>query len=73
MKTAYTQIYGGEAVYYQMERSSPVCAVVGMDIHCKKNILYAYLPLELAKTGTPLEVDLIEGRYPGKGHPDGAV
>jgi glycine cleavage system aminomethyltransferase T len=29
----------------------------------RKNIFYAYLPIELAKTGTPVEVELIEGRY----------
>jgi hypothetical protein len=30
----------------------------------KKNILYAYLPIELAKQGSRFEVDLVEGgRY----------
>ncbi len=29
----------------------------------RKNIFYAYLPVELAKTGTRVEVELIEGRY----------
>jgi glycine cleavage system aminomethyltransferase T len=28
----------------------------------KKNILYAYLPLELAKVGSRFEAELIEGR-----------
>jgi 4-methylaminobutanoate oxidase (formaldehyde-forming) len=32
----------------------------------KKNILYAYLPVELAKSGTRLEVDLIEGSFLGE-------
>jgi 4-methylaminobutanoate oxidase (formaldehyde-forming) len=32
----------------------------------KKNILYAYLPLELTKPGTRLEIDLIEGRFQGE-------
>jgi 4-methylaminobutanoate oxidase (formaldehyde-forming) len=28
----------------------------------KRNIIYAYLPLELSKTGTEFEVDLFEKR-----------
>ena len=31
-----------------------------------ENILYAYLPLELAKAGTRLEMDLIEARCQGE-------
>jgi len=32
----------------------------------KRNILYAYLPVEIAKTGTRLEMDLIEDHYQGE-------
>jgi hypothetical protein len=32
----------------------------------KKNILYAYLPLELAKPGNRFEFELIVGRYQGE-------
>jgi 4-methylaminobutanoate oxidase (formaldehyde-forming) len=32
----------------------------------QKNILYAYLPVEIAKLGTSFEVDLIEGKYPAR-------
>jgi len=32
----------------------------------KKNILYAYLPIELAAMGTRVDADLIEGRHPGQ-------
>jgi glycine cleavage system aminomethyltransferase T len=28
-----------------------------------KNIIYAYLPLEMAKSGTRVDVDLLEGRF----------
>jgi 4-methylaminobutanoate oxidase (formaldehyde-forming) len=58
---ASTQIYGGEAVY----QDGKVVARVrsgGFGYTLGKNILYAYLPVELAKTGTLIEVDLIEGR-----------
>ena len=29
----------------------------------KKNILYAYLPVEIARPGTRLALDLLEGRF----------
>ena len=34
-----------------------------------KNILYAYLPVDLAITGTMLEVDLLDGRMGQKSLP----
>jgi 4-methylaminobutanoate oxidase (formaldehyde-forming) len=61
----FRQIYGGEAVYHD----SKVVARVrsgGYGYTLKKNILYAYLPMELAKAGTRLEMDLIEGRCQGE-------
>jgi len=58
----FTQIYGGEAIY----NASKVIARVrsgGYGYSLRKNILYAYLPLELSKAGTRVEVELIEGKY----------
>jgi 4-methylaminobutanoate oxidase (formaldehyde-forming) len=58
----FTQIYGGEVIY----QNGNVIARVrsgGYGYTIKKNILYAYLPVEIAITGTRLEVDLIEGRF----------
>jgi len=58
---AFTQIYGGEAVYHDGKVITRVRSG-GFGYTLQKNILYAYLPMELAKAGTHLEVDLIEGR-----------
>ena len=58
----FTQIYGGEVIY----QNGNVIARVrsgGYGYSIKKNILYAYLPVEIAITGTRLEVDLIEARF----------
>ncbi len=64
-EASYTQIYGGEAVYYQGKVIARVRSG-GYGFTVQKNILYAYLPIELAKTGTDLEIDLIEGKFPAK-------
>jgi 4-methylaminobutanoate oxidase (formaldehyde-forming) len=61
----YTQIYGGEAVYFDGKVIARVRSG-GYGYTLKQNILYAYLPVELAKSGTRLEVDLIEGSFPGE-------
>ena len=61
----YTQIYGGEAVYHDGQVVSRVRSG-GYGYTLNKNILYAYLPMELAKPGTRLEMNLIEGRRPGE-------
>ncbi len=61
----FTQIYGGEVVYYEGDVISRVRSG-GYGYTLKKNILYAYLPVEIAKPGTRFEVDLIEGRYQGQ-------
>jgi 4-methylaminobutanoate oxidase (formaldehyde-forming) len=61
----FTQIYGGEAVYH----GGKVIARVrsgGYGYTLKKNILYAYLPMDLAKAGTRLDLDLLEGRCQGE-------
>ena len=61
----FTQIYGGEAVYYDGKVISRVRSG-GYGYTLKKNILYAYLPIELAKMGNRFELDLIEGRRFGE-------
>ncbi|MBI4762454.1 MAG: FAD-dependent oxidoreductase [Chloroflexota bacterium] len=57
----FTQIYGGEAVYHQGKVLTRVRSG-GYGFTVKKNILYAYLPVELAKAGSRFVIDLIEGR-----------
>jgi glycine cleavage system aminomethyltransferase T len=57
----FTQIYGGEAIYHEGKVLTRVRSG-GWGYTLKKNILYAYLPTELAKVGTRFEAELIEGR-----------
>ena len=57
----FTQIYGGEAVYYNGKVITRVRSG-GYGYTLEKNILYAYLPVELARIGIQLEIDLLEGR-----------
>ena len=57
----FTQIYGGEAVYCDGKVLTRVRSG-GYGFTVKKNILYAYLPIELSKPGTRFELELIEGR-----------
>ncbi len=57
----FTQIYGGEAVYCDGKVIGRVRSG-GFGFTLQKNILYAYLPMNLAKSGERLEIDLIEGR-----------
>jgi 4-methylaminobutanoate oxidase (formaldehyde-forming) len=57
----YTQIYGGEAIYHEGKVLTRVRSG-GWGYTVKKNILYAYLPIELAKVGARFEAELIEGR-----------
>ncbi|HET7143259.1 MAG TPA: FAD-dependent oxidoreductase, partial [Anaerolineales bacterium] len=57
----FTQIYGGEAVYHEDKVLTRVRSG-GYGFTLKKNILYAYLPAELAKLGNRFIIDLIEGR-----------
>ena len=61
----FTQIYGGEAVYHNGKVITRVRSG-GFGYTLKKNILYAYLPTELAKAGTRVDVELIEGRCKGE-------
>ncbi len=57
----FTQVYGGEAVYHEGRVLTRVRSG-GYGFTIKRNILYAYLPTELAKQGNRFIVDLIEGR-----------
>ncbi len=58
----FTQIYGGEVIYHNGNVIARVRSG-GYGYTIKKNILYAYLPVEIAITGTRLEVDLIDARF----------
>lgn len=58
----FTQIYGGEAVYHEGKVITRVRSG-GYGYTLKKNILLAYLPVELSKPGCRVEVELIEGKY----------
>ncbi len=57
----FTQIYGGEAVYHEGKVLTRVRSG-GYGFTIKKNIMYAYLPTELAKQGNRFTAELIEGR-----------
>ena len=57
----FTQIYGGEAVYHDGKVLTRVRSG-GYGYTVKKNILYAYLPADLAKQGNRFTIELIEGR-----------
>jgi 4-methylaminobutanoate oxidase (formaldehyde-forming) len=61
----FTQIYGGEAVYHEGKLVSRVRSG-GYGFALKKNIFYAYMPVELARAGTRVEVELIEGCQQGE-------
>jgi len=60
----FTQIYGGEAIYHEDKVLTRVRSG-GYGYTVGKNILYAYLPTELAVEGNCFSfiVDLIEGRH----------
>ena len=61
----FTQIYGGEAIYLDGVLTSRVRSG-GYGFTLKKNIFYAYMPVEKAIAGTRVVVELIEGRYQGQ-------
>ncbi|MEN9562301.1 MAG: hypothetical protein RIR73_545, partial [Chloroflexota bacterium] len=56
----FVQIYGGEAVYHGDTLVTRVRSG-GYGFTVKKNILYAYLPIELAVKGNRFTIELIEG------------
>ena len=57
----FTQLYGGEAIYHEGKVLTRIRSG-GWGYTLNKNILYAYLPTELAKAGNRFEAELIEGR-----------
>jgi 4-methylaminobutanoate oxidase (formaldehyde-forming) len=61
----FTQIYGGEAVYHEGRVITRVRSG-GYGYTVKKNILLAYLPVELSKPGSQVEVELLEGKFPAE-------
>ena len=58
----FTQIYGGEAVYHEGKVITRIRSG-GYGYTVKKNILLAYLPMELSKPGSRVKVELLEGKY----------
>jgi len=56
----FVQIYGGEAVYHGDKLITRVRSG-GYGFTVKKNILFAYLPLDLAVKGNRFTIELIEG------------
>lgn len=56
----YVQIYGGEAVYHGEKLVTRVRSG-GYGFTVQKNILYAYLPIDLAVKGTRFTIESIEG------------
>jgi len=61
----FLPIYGGEAVYLNGRVVSRVRSG-GYGYTVKRNIVYAYLPMELAKVGTRLEVDVFDAVHPAQ-------
>jgi len=61
----YLMLYGGEAVYAG-DRVLGRVRSGGYGYTVKKNIALAYLPLDLAKVGTKLEIDIFGERYPAQ-------
>ncbi|MGW8225845.1 MAG: glycine cleavage T C-terminal barrel domain-containing protein, partial [Anaerolineales bacterium] len=57
----FLPIYGGEAIYLDGKVVSRVRSG-GFGYTVNRNIIYAYLPLENAKTGARFEVDVFEKR-----------
>jgi 4-methylaminobutanoate oxidase (formaldehyde-forming) len=57
----YLPIYGGEAIYRDNKVVSRVRSG-GFGFTVKRNIVYAYLPLELSKPGNRFEIDVFDTR-----------
>jgi glycine cleavage system T protein len=57
----YVLLYGGEALYSDGKVISRVRSG-GYGYTLQRNIIYAYLPLELARTGTDLSVEVFDQR-----------
>ena len=59
----YLPVYGGEAVYLGRKVISRVRSG-GYGFTVKRNIAYAYLPNELAKTGTQVDIEVFDSTHP---------
>jgi glycine cleavage system T protein len=59
----FLALYGGEAVYANGEVVSRVRSG-GYGFTVKRNIVYAYLPIELSKAGTRLDIDVFDAVHP---------
>lgn len=57
----YLPVYGGEAIY-TIDRVVSRVRSGGYGYTVDKNIIYAYLPMELARPGTNLQVDIFNDR-----------
>ncbi len=62
-------IYGGEAVFANGQVAGRLRSG-GYGYTVSKHIGFIYLPLDLAKVGTPLEVEIFGERYPATVEPD---
>jgi 4-methylaminobutanoate oxidase (formaldehyde-forming) len=61
----YLPIYGGEAVYLDGRVITRVRSG-GYGFTVKRNIVYAYLPKELAKTGTQVGIEVFDKVHPAQ-------
>jgi 4-methylaminobutanoate oxidase (formaldehyde-forming) len=64
----YASIYGGEAIYLQGKVISRVRSG-GYGFTLKRNIVFAYLPMELTKVGTRLQVEVFDKLVDGEVSP----
>ena len=61
----YLPVYGGEAVYLGKQVVSRVRSG-GYGFTLKRNIVYAYLPPELSKQGTGLDIEVFDSVHPAQ-------
>jgi 4-methylaminobutanoate oxidase (formaldehyde-forming) len=55
----YITLYGGEAIYYHGKVIGRVRSG-GYGFTVKRNIAYAYLPMDLARAGSRVEVEIFD-------------
>jgi 4-methylaminobutanoate oxidase (formaldehyde-forming) len=68
----FQPIYGGEAVHFDGQVISRLRSG-GYGFTVNRNIAFAYLPLDVAKIGTPLTVELFESHVAAQVSPDVSV
>ena len=64
----YLPVYGGEVLHLGKEVISRVRSG-GYGYTLKRNIIYAYLPLDLSRPGTRLDVDIFDAAHPAQVSP----